>query len=105
MMNERLDVTGMQSDIMSASLDRLYQFLREAHAEREQVEWAVTSRTADLEAARKELEKATYLRDRTRKRIEDIELAIVDRRRAERGVGALASPPIPVDPHTGAPTS
>lgn len=77
----------------STSLDRLYFLLREAHAEVEQTQYQLACRKADLEAARKELDKAIYLAEGKTEKARDIELAIVDRRRAERGINLSATPP------------
>lgn len=77
----------------STSLDKLYFLLREAHAEVEVHQHTVEVRKADVEAARKELDKATFLYSQVRGKVDDIELAIIDRRRAERGITLASNPP------------
>lgn len=81
----------------STSLDRLYFLLREAHAEVEQTQYQLAMRKADLEAARKELDKAIYLAEGKTEKVKDIELAIIDRRRAERGIDLSTTPPESTD--------
>lgn len=71
----------------SASLERLYRWLREAHGEYEVAMAHVQVCRAQLAYAQRELDKSKVLEEKQRVRIDDIELAIVDRRRAERGGG------------------
>lgn len=78
---------GQLTEDESASLERLYRALREAHADLERAMAHTSVCQAQLSFAQRELDKAKALESKIKVKTDDIDLAILDRRRAERGGG------------------
>lgn len=71
----------------SRSLEKLYRVLREAHADLERAMSHTAVCRAQVASAQRELDKAKTLESKIKLKTDDVELAILDRRRAERGGG------------------